>query len=77
MFFLGFSNEYLLEAMVYVDIPLDSFYCVISKYRLDSYLVESIPNFPFESSLIIYGSSDIGVLDSTCSTIDLQVSVPY
>jgi hypothetical protein len=67
------SNEDILEAMVHFEIPADSFDCVL---RLDSFPVESNPNFPFEFDLIVCGSLDIGVFESPCSTIEMQVGVP-
>ena len=58
------SNEDPLEAMFNCDITSDSFDCVLFNYHifeLDSCANESIPNFPSEFDLNIFGSSYIGV----------------
>ena len=45
-------------------------------YVLDSYAVESSPNFPSKFDLNVYGSSNVGSFKSSSSTIELQGGVP-
>ena len=66
-----------MEAMVHVNIPFKSLDCVLSKDTLDSCPVESSHDFSFEFDLTVCDSLDISVLESWCSTIELQVGVPY
>lgn len=74
------SNEYLLEARINLDIPLDDVSIVLSHdhiFEHDYPTTEPNPNWPLDLDLNIDRSLDIDLDESINSTIELEVGVPY